>query len=154
MSFKIGVDFTLNTGLGRRERKRQAVEQSLHQICRVRAQRLCALRPAPGPGRRQSELLGQELIELYAAPGRVLVFDKLRIRNVGGGMMQKGYGLLKRNQVVPFPNRQRQCVGQIGLLQCIVDKPSEHGLGKRSEEHTSELQSLMRISYAVFCLKK
>src|SRR3546814_7941051 len=27
-------------------------------------------------------------------------------------------------------------------------------VGKRSEEHTSELQSLMRISYAVFCLKK
>src|SRR3546814_5948323 len=27
-------------------------------------------------------------------------------------------------------------------------------LGCRSEEHTSELQSLMRISYAVFCLKK
>src|SRR3546814_6483769 len=26
--------------------------------------------------------------------------------------------------------------------------------GPRSEEHTSELQSLMRISYAVFCLKK
>src|SRR3546814_10108512 len=35
------------------------------------------------------------------------------------------------------------------LLPCIV------GLGAlRSEEHTSELQSLMRISYAVFCLKK
>src|SRR3546814_3140181 len=30
----------------------------------------------------------------------------------------------------------------------------QHGLGLRSEEHTSELQSLMRISYAVFCLKK
>src|SRR3546814_4269469 len=28
------------------------------------------------------------------------------------------------------------------------------GAGVRSEEHTSELQSLMRISYAVFCLKK
>src|SRR3546814_7934516 len=28
------------------------------------------------------------------------------------------------------------------------------GIGDRSEEHTSELQSLMRISYAVFCLKK
>src|SRR3546814_6881705 len=28
------------------------------------------------------------------------------------------------------------------------------GQAKRSEEHTSELQSLMRISYAVFCLKK
>src|SRR3546814_1729172 len=35
---------------------------------------------------------------------------------------------------------------------------TRHGRGatppKRSEEHTSELQSLMRISYAVFCLKK
>src|SRR3546814_1429386 len=30
----------------------------------------------------------------------------------------------------------------------------EELFGKRSEEHTSELQSLMRISYAVFCLKK
>src|SRR3546814_6991410 len=29
-----------------------------------------------------------------------------------------------------------------------------HDLRTRSEEHTSELQSLMRISYAVFCLKK
>src|SRR3546814_4263248 len=34
--------------------------------------------------------------------------------------------------------------------------PFEHGdqVVARSEEHTSELQSLMRISYAVFCLKK
>src|SRR3546814_8474599 len=46
----------------------------------------------------------------------------------------------------------------LGLLssQCsdhlsVCDNPS-HNL--RSEEHTSELQSLMRISYAVFCLKK
>src|SRR3546814_6627495 len=31
---------------------------------------------------------------------------------------------------------------------------TEHGRALRSEEHTSELQSLMRISYAVFCLKK
>src|SRR3546814_7341376 len=31
---------------------------------------------------------------------------------------------------------------------------TRHGDGWRSEEHTSELQSLMRISYAVFCLKK
>src|SRR3546814_5388514 len=30
----------------------------------------------------------------------------------------------------------------------------QHGDRGRSEEHTSELQSLMRISYAVFCLKK
>src|SRR3546814_18830614 len=32
--------------------------------------------------------------------------------------------------------------------------PVGEGVVERSEEHTSELQSLMRISYAVFCLKK
>src|SRR3546814_1488858 len=36
-----------------------------------------------------------------------------------------------------------------GRYQALIAK-----LGLRSEEHTSELQSLMRISYAVFCLKK
>src|SRR3546814_8262976 len=35
----------------------------------------------------------------------------------------------------------------------IAPKPPR-GKRSRSEEHTSELQSLMRISYAVFCLKK
>src|SRR3546814_3035095 len=34
------------------------------------------------------------------------------------------------------------------------DAGQVHAIHKRSEEHTSELQSLMRISYAVFCLKK
>src|SRR3546814_4273530 len=37
-------------------------------------------------------------------------------------------------------------------LQWLGD--DHHNLQDRSEEHTSELQSLMRISYAVFCLKK
>src|SRR3546814_3492446 len=38
-----------------------------------------------------------------------------------------------------------------GLTYCLSNpEAAEH----RSEEHTSELQSLMRISYAVFCLKK
>src|SRR3546814_8636794 len=38
----------------------------------------------------------------------------------------------------------------------IFEKPNHRrgAIGIRSEEHTSELQSLMRISYAVFCLKK
>src|SRR3546814_2720480 len=34
------------------------------------------------------------------------------------------------------------------------EEPARRQPGRRSEEHTSELQSLMRISYAVFCLKK
>src|SRR3546814_4317639 len=36
----------------------------------------------------------------------------------------------------------------------VVDEEQEDVAIGRSEEHTSELQSLMRISYAVFCLKK
>src|SRR3546814_1080529 len=39
------------------------------------------------------------------------------------------------------------------LLVCS-DAPDGVSSDRRSEEHTSELQSLMRISYAVFCLKK
>src|SRR3546814_8622415 len=36
----------------------------------------------------------------------------------------------------------------------LSEEDAEKWLVNRSEEHTSELQSLMRISYAVFCLKK
>src|SRR3546814_1260759 len=46
--------------------------------------------------------------------------------------------------------RQRDRVDRLG----DVARPLLHGDAVRSEEHTSELQSLMRISYAVFCLKK
>src|SRR3546814_2645568 len=35
-----------------------------------------------------------------------------------------------------------------------IDDASNFAIAQRSEEHTSELQPLMRISYAVFCLKK
>src|SRR3546814_12481157 len=41
------------------------------------------------------------------------------------------------------PTRMRPCTGSRACWTAV-----------RSEEHTSELQSLMRISYAVFCLKK
>src|SRR3546814_20584554 len=41
-----------------------------------------------------------------------------------------------------------------GSKQAAVRRPSASRRSSRSEEHTSELQSLMRISYAVFCLKK
>src|SRR3546814_7717248 len=48
-------------------------------------------------------------------------------------------------------NRRRD-----GLPPAAGGGPPRRGTGcdDRSEEHTSELQSLMRISYAVFCLKK
>src|SRR3546814_5712008 len=41
----------------------------------------------------------------------------------------------------------------LGIQRAVLVQASCHGTD-RSEEHTSELQSLMRISYAVFCLKK
>src|SRR3546814_3498055 len=67
-----------------------------------------------------------------------------------------------------------ECAGAVGLrialdlvhhqeVGAVGVAPGEIGIGfeekgvadlERSEEHTSELQSLMRISYAVFCLKK
>src|SRR3546814_8995654 len=53
---------------------------------------------------------------------------------------------------------QRLAVAQVGRACQGVDLPAGVVdvvlLADRSEEHTSELQSLMRISYAVFCLKK
>src|SRR3546814_8759616 len=42
---------------------------------------------------------------------------------------------------------------QPDVLVCRCEQPLPDS-ERRSEEHTSELQSLMRISYAVFCLKK
>src|SRR3546814_7205724 len=47
----------------------------------------------------------------------------------------------------------RGCEAEIGDLGA-ARRGAAFGRGTRSEEHTSELQSLMRISYAVFCLKK
>src|SRR3546814_4757650 len=48
---------------------------------------------------------------------------------------------------------------QLDQARRSIAPPQRHQVmpgivGPRSEEHTSELQSLMRISYAVFCLKK
>src|SRR3546814_5803353 len=52
----------------------------------------------------------------------------------------------------------RQASAQAGRMEAGSPVPSGPAGEKeqviRSEEHTSELQSLMRISYAVFCLKK
>src|SRR3546814_9040404 len=49
--------------------------------------------------------------------------------------------------------RAAECPRRIGRLGAQPEAPWD-SRRIRSEEHTSELQSLMRISYAVFCLKK
>src|SRR3546814_9514529 len=56
------------------------------------------------------------------------------------------------------PRGRRGSTLQPARVASPLDSRGRHGsprlLPARSEEHTSELQSLMRISYAVFCLKK
>src|SRR3546814_8658327 len=79
----------------------------------------------------------------------------------------RGHPVLRRRREVPAGplqqarrRRRPQRVQLEGHHATIVTSraprpPREHPSRRaRSEEHTSELQSLMRISYAVFCLKK
>src|SRR3546814_6360415 len=58
----------------------------------------------------------------------------------------------RAEQAVTF-GLERAVVDGFGLLD-LAERPRADAFRARSEEHTSELQSLMRISYAVFCLKK
>src|SRR3546814_1596622 len=65
---------------------------------------------------------------------------------------EKGYPFAEIDEpTVRIDHEDRQ-----GDLSMIVEPGGYRRFGRvvRSEEHTSELQSLMRISYAVFCLKK
>src|SRR3546814_6656645 len=80
------------------------------------------------------------------------------VRNVGGSL-QKGFHLAYM-VVYMFPRFVVLGARCHGLsLQSLARYPVGGRTERvlllcRSEEHTSELQSLMRISYAVFCLKK
>src|SRR3546814_3485062 len=55
----------------------------------------------------------------------------------------------------PADDREDHVLGTDAVAEAALDADFHRlRLAQRSEEHTSELQSLMRISYAVFCLKK
>src|SRR3546814_2611688 len=54
----------------------------------------------------------------------------------------------------PRGKGHRMLFGDADVEAAVGMRPGEFVDPGRSEEHTSELQSLMRISYAVFCLKK
>src|SRR3546814_3543224 len=60
--------------------------------------------------------------------------------------------------VIPWPGSLPEQVSAVQSILSAAGSPlapqDVARAFKRSEEHTSELQSLMRISYAVFCLKK
>src|SRR3546814_4147007 len=80
-----------------------------------------------------------------------------RVRQVGYLPEERGlYPAMKACEAIAFMGALRGLPLAEGRRRGRV-LMAEHGLGAaadRSEEHTSELQSLMRISYAVFCLKK
>src|SRR3546814_9446974 len=84
--------------------------------------------------------------EVYAAPGETTAAGNLL---VAGTVAFNGDGTLD------VPSSSAALFNPFGVTWTNGASPSSitMGLG-RSEEHTSELQSLMRISYAVFCLKK
>src|SRR3546814_6793478 len=69
--------------------------------------------------------------------------------------------MMLENVFPPIPSEVIMALGGIAAAQgrfdfwtLIAVAVAGTTAGNRSEEHTSELQSLMRISYAVFCLKK
>src|SRR3546814_10716614 len=90
---------------------------------------------------------------LFRAVIRMLYMTGYRV-----GIGQSGEVLIER---IPTPAEGIQdsgvsptsLHGAAGRLVITCSQFIPLGIRKRSEEHTSELQSLMRISYAVFCLK-
>src|SRR3546814_2836005 len=73
--------------------------------------------------------------------------------------LRRWTGLEPRTQLRCRRDAMNRMIGLVALClalgACASTRPApDIALDERSEEHTSELQSLMRISYAVFCLKK
>src|SRR3546814_10608358 len=93
---------------------------------------------------RSNIALAHPVVDQFAAPVRT---DHEQGRNLAladpGGKFDEHLGA-----VVEGANRTPRCIVAFDAVAEI--EPSDI----RSEEHTSELQSLMRNSYAVFCLKK
>src|SRR3546814_7854418 len=84
--------------------------------------------------------------------------DTTLFRSAGGGRQDRGW---KADHAALEPQLVRSCAYSLGRAEEGDDRSANRqtarwrsGTPFRSEEHTSELQSLMRISYAVFCLKK
>src|SRR3546814_5494178 len=75
-----------------------------------------------------------------------------------GYMLVLGLGLGMVMQVLVLAVQNAVDYGDLGVATSgttlFRSTGGSVGVSLRSEEHTSELQSLMRISYAVFCLKK
>src|SRR3546814_8316938 len=116
-------------------------------------------------GRFGVDLAGDERFRPGQAPaGWTNLVDHLRGRGVSDAEMvatgvatEASTGRLIdrfRDRVVFPVIHQSEVLGFVGRRRPNLTDADKGGPKYRSEEHTSELQSLMRISYAVFCLKK
>src|SRR3546814_1397211 len=107
-----------------------------------------------------SDLIGrqpQQQPETDETPGKPTDAERGELpEQVAAGERQMG-GPLRRFDVFrrdPPRNRTETPHHGLGLVLAPARDQEFCRFGDRSEEHTSELQSLMRISYAVFCLQK
>src|SRR3546814_9975609 len=90
---------------------------------------------------------------LIRSDGRTITIEKLRFIECADGRFSAGVaGIPLRHATYSGTDlEQGRVKRQSASLAAVLAAISKIS---RSEEHTSELQSLMRISYAVFCLKK
>src|SRR3546814_5161334 len=84
----------------------------------------------------------------------LLVDDAIVVVENVERLMAENPGMTAREATIRSMEELQVALVAIGLVLSAVFLPMAFFGGSRSEEHTSELQSLMRISYAVFCLKK
>src|SRR3546814_3298545 len=111
-----------------------------------RSTRTDTLFPYTALFRSATSIIAPQLGETYALPARA----SARRLKTGDPELQGAVGRDWQNDYADFSIRLKK------ELQGIESASARReALARmRSEEHTSELQSLMRISYAVFCLKK
>src|SRR3546814_10467508 len=92
--------------------------------------------------------LAQQLAQLDAAGCTKIYREKVSAATAERPQLKRAIGALDAGDVLMVTATDRLARNTRDLLNIL------HAVKERSEEHTSELQSLMRISYAVFCLKK
>src|SRR3546814_5068762 len=99
-----------------------------------------------------SDLL-EQAVQSVATNNRITV-DQLRQQLQTEGLNFDQFRRDLRNEILIQRLRQRIMQGRVAVSDTEIELALAAQGNNRSEEHTSELQSLMRISYAVFCLKK